>query len=146
MSETKLSDTRSRARGWPLALIGALCFGALVITWRAVVDATDAFTSGNYGVGVTSVLAAAAWTLGCVGIVHNGRRMRMVAFAAWIINLLGVIVGLLAPDLFSRENPWSNGGATYFYLPTLGAMVAMVWLVWSRPAAVAARQLEESRE
>lgn len=145
MSQQNLSDTRTRAHGWPLAIIIALCLGAAIITWRAVVAATEAFVSGEYLMGVTSMLAALLWILGCAGIAHNGRRMRVVALVSCVLNLVGAGIGLASPDLFSRVNPWFEAGATYFYLPTIGAVIALGWLVWSRPAAVAARQVGESR-
>lgn len=145
MSQKNLSDTRTRSHGWPLVIIVALCLGAAIVTWRAVVDATDAFVSANYLTGVTSIIAALMWIVGCVGIAHNGRRMRIVALAAWVLNLVGALVGSVSPDLFSRVNPWFEGGSTYVYLPTIGAVIALGWLVWSRPSAVAARQLGDSR-
>ncbi len=141
MSQQKLSDTRTRAHGWPLAMIVGLCVGATVLTWRAVVAATVAFVAGEYVIVASSIIAALMWILGCVGIAHNGKRMRRMALAAWIVNLLGAIFGVILPQIFDRVNPWFEAGSTYFYLPTIGAVLALGWLLWSRPAAVAARQL-----
>lgn len=140
MSQGKLSDTRTRANGWPFAVIVILCVFAAVLTWRAIVATTTAVHAGNYLIAATTMVAALMWIVGCVGIVHNGRRMRVLATAAWTVNLIGTVVGLLAPQYFSWVNPWYEAGATYFYLPTIGTLVAHGWLAWSRPAAVAARQ------
>ncbi|WP_241969035.1 hypothetical protein [Trueperella bialowiezensis] len=139
MSE-QLNDTRTRARGWPVVIIAALCVGAAVFVWRAVVAVTEAVVAGNYLVAVTTIVAALTWLAGCVGVVHNGKRMRRLAAIAWLINLLGAGAGLIWPEYFARVSPWFEAGSTYYYLPTLGVVVALAWLAWSRPAALAARQ------
>nr|WP_285895780.1 hypothetical protein [Trueperella bernardiae] len=136
-----MTDTRTRAHGWPSVLIYALGVGAVIFLWRAVVAATNSMVGGHYGLAVTSILAALCWVLGFAGAKHNGRRMRYLAFGAWGINVFAPLAGLVVD--FHYSNPWFEAGRTYFYLPTLGAIAAFAWLMWSRPAAMAARQMEK---
>lgn len=137
----ELTDTRTRAHGWPSVLIYALGVGAAVFLWRAVVAATNSVGSGHFGLAASSIFAALCWVLGFAGIKHNGRRMRYLAFVAWGINILGPFAGLIVD--YHYTNPWFEAGRTYYYLPTLGAVAAFAWLMWSRPAAMAARQLDK---
>ncbi|AJC70596.1 hypothetical protein [Trueperella pyogenes] len=140
----KLTDTRTRAHGWPSVLIYTLGVGALIFAWRAVVATTTLMSAGDYSCALTSILAALSWLVGFAGVKHNGRKMRYIAFVAWTINLAMPLIGLFAN--FHYTNPWFEAGATYYYLPTIGAIAALAWLMWSRPAAMAARQLEEAKK
>lgn len=129
-----IHDDRRKATGWPRILFLGLLLAAVIFLWRAIIAATDSLSRGDGVEMIGTLVAAAAWTLGAIGALHNGRRMRWVAGACWIINIVLPFVGVGFPDLFDPVNPWYRGGATYFYLPTLGAILALVWLMWSRPA------------
>ncbi|QOR48504.1 hypothetical protein INS90_04380 [Trueperella pecoris] len=142
----KLTDTRTRAHGWPSVLIALLGVGALIFLWRSVISTQIAVSAGSYGVAVTSVAAAAVWLIGFAGVKHNGRRMRYIAFVAWTVNVLMPLLSFFISGSLARTNPWFAAGETYYYLPTIGSIAALAWLVWSRPAAMAARQLEESKK
>ncbi|VDG76653.1 Uncharacterised protein [Actinobaculum suis] len=129
-----IKDDRRRATGWPRFLLLALLVAAVVFCWRGVVSATSSAIDGN-GLDVfTTILAALCWLGGAIGCLHNGRKMRWVATVCWIINIALPFFGVGFPDAFVPVNPWYRGGETYFYLPTLGAILALAWLLWSRPS------------
>lgn len=134
-----LSDTRSRAHGWPLAFMVLLGIAAVVFAWRGIISVTESVLTGDAVAAITTGLAVITWILGTVGIVHNGRRMRIVAYVCWILNLIGALIGALVGDAFAVASPWYGGGVTYYFLPTVAAALAIAWLYWSAPANVASR-------
>ncbi|MDP9800184.1 hypothetical protein J2S49_000260 [Arcanobacterium wilhelmae] len=135
----QLTDTRTRSWGWPIALMILLAVASTIFAWRAVLAATAQFVAGDVGGAVTTLLAAIAWVLGTAGLIHNGRKMRRIAWVSWSLNVLGSLIGVVAPAAFSAVNPWQMAGKEYFFLPAIGTIFALGWLAWSDPARVAAR-------
>ncbi|MDO4888374.1 MAG: hypothetical protein Q3979_06685 [Actinomycetaceae bacterium] len=136
----QLRDERQSARGWPRILFVVLACLACIFLWRGIIASTDAFLHGFVAEGFLTLTAAVTWTMGAVGIVHNGRRMRRIAYLAWMLNVLAPFVALAVSSWqLDRVNPWYHGGATYFFLPTVGAVAALVWLAWSDPSKIATR-------
>ena len=136
-----IRDERRTAVGWPLFLLIALSLGAAIFVWRAIVAGTEDFQLGYPWRMATTLVAALIWVLACAGSLHNGRRMRWVATACWSANIVMAVVGVVIPDLFHQVSPWYQAGATYYYLPTLGAIAGLAWIMWSRPASIAQRNL-----
>ncbi len=135
-----IRDDRSSTHGWPRVLLWALALGAAVFTWRGIVASTEAFVNGEVSVGVTTLLANLCWIAGSVGIIHNGRRMRRLAGITWTVNLIVPLITAFAHiEPIVRVSPWFQAGTTYFFLPTLGAVAALVWLMWSAPSQIATR-------
>lgn len=134
-----LVDERKRASGFPAFFIGLLLFASVIFAWRAIVSATASFQDGHLVTALTTAVAAGLWVLGGIGLYHNGKKMRIVAYISCVINAVVPLVGLFADLDFAWVNPWRSGGATYFYLPTVGAVLALAWLLWSNPANVARR-------
>jgi len=90
--------------------------------------------------GLLTLLAAVSWVAGAAGVLHNGRRMRRLALVSWTLNLLAPIAALVFASWdLNRVNPWFHGGQTYYFLPTAGALAALVWLMWSAPSKIATR-------
>lgn len=135
-----LPDERQSTHGWPFVFLVVLSLAALLFAWRGIVASTAQFTDGKYTTGIVTLGAVLAWLGGAAGLVHNGRRMRMVAWTAWTMNLVGPFYALISDDVWvSHASPWFAGGETYFYLPTAGAVLALLWLAWSSPARIATR-------
>lgn len=135
-----LQDERQTAHGWPRVIFACLAVASLVFTWRGVAASSAAFQKSECVEGSLTIVAALAWLVGSAGVIHNGRRMRMLAYTAWSVNLVMPFVMLACPiSQVNVVNPWYGGGVTYWYLPTIGALVAMLWLVWSTPARIATR-------
>ena len=136
----QLRDERTAAMGWPRALFGVLAVGAVIFLWRGIVASTDAFLDHRVPEGLLTLLAAVSWVAGAAGGLHNGRRMRRLALVSWTLNLLAPIAALVFASWdLNRVNPWFHGGQTYYFLPTAGALAALVWLMWSAPSKIATR-------
>jgi hypothetical protein len=133
-------DDRQSTHGWPQIIAWVLAAAAAVFVWRGIVWATDDMVAGHYGRAVLTLVSAAVWLAGAVGTIHNGRRMRYVAWGAWIVNAIMPLALLwTGENAVAHVSPWFHGGSTYFYLPTLGAIVAIALLAWSSPSRIAAR-------
>src|SRR5699024_6528365 len=88
-----------------------------------------------------SAAAALIYVAATAALAHNGRRMRLVATVAILIELLGVLaVGALSlfhPVLFPRDTVWPAFGQGYGYVPLILPVGGIVWLWRSSPARVA---------
>ena len=89
------------------------------------------------GPRLVTVFAGAVYVGAAVGLTHNGRRMRKVAWACISVSLAGpVIVGLLGvgsqrgPALWS---PWEGFGVEAWFIPLVLPIVGFVWMWWSNP-------------
>lgn len=141
MSEQQsLSDDRTSTHGWPWVLLCVLAIGAVIFTWRGIVASTQQFTAGNISTAVVTLLADIFWLAGAIGLIHNGRKMRIMAAVSWTINVIAPLIALATklPE-FIEVSPWFEAGSTYFYLPMVGAISALIWLVWSSPSQIAHR-------
>ncbi len=133
-------DDRQSTHGWPRVIMIALAIGAAIFAWRGVIAITADFVAGEYLRGTLTAIAVISWVAGSAGLIHNGRRMRYVAWASWTINaVMPVALFFVADDVVARVSPWFSGGATYFYVSTVGAIVSLAWLAWSAPSQIAAR-------
>lgn len=88
-----------------------------------------------------ALLASAVYVIAAVGLTHNGRRMRVIAWASLVISLVGpLIVGVGALGLPSEYSlsfsPWAQFGTTYWGLPLVIPLVGMVWMWWSDPRRI----------
>lgn len=135
-----IRDTRASTHGWPRILLMALAVGAVIFTWRGIVASTAAFQQGEIAAALTTLLADLIWVAGTVGIIHNGLRMRRFAGVSWMINVVAPLAAfVLNSDALLPVNPWYGAGSTYFFLPLVGAVAAVIWLIWSAPSQIATR-------
>ncbi len=135
-----IRDTRASTHGWPRILLMALAVGAVNFTWRGIVASTAAFQQGEIAAALTTLLADLIWVAGSVGIIHNGLRMRRFAGVSWMINVVAPLAAfVLNSDALLPVNPWYGAGSTYFFLPLVGAVAAVIWLIWSAPSQIATR-------
>ncbi|HLS48595.1 MAG TPA: hypothetical protein VK024_01250 [Actinomycetaceae bacterium] len=135
-------DTRPRSRGAGLVVVMVYGIFAVSATARAGVqlirDAAEAPVA--YGL---SALAALVYVVATIGLAHNGRRMRRVASAAVIFELIGVLVvgtlSLIEPEWFPRHTVWSAYGIDYAFIPLVLPIFGLFWLWRSSPARIARR-------
>lgn len=112
----------------------------LLAAWVLVRSATLA-SSTPIGGKIVALLAGVIYILVAIGITHNGRRMRQMAWVGVIIEMVGpIITGLLelgVPDLGnSLFSPWAGFGVNYWYLPLLVPIVGIVWMWRSDPRRI----------
>lgn len=136
------TDPRPRAYGAGRALV--LVYGILAVAALArslyqlltkVAEAPLAYSLSGF--------AAVVYVVATVGLAHNGVRMRRVAWAAVLIELLGVLgVGLwsyLRPGDFPEATVWSHFGQGYGFVPLVLPVLGIIWLARSDPARLARR-------
>lgn len=137
---TSTDDTRRPAYGLGRVLILVYGIFAVAATARAGVQLIRDAAEAPLAYGL-SAAAAAVYVLATVALAHNGRRMRRVAWAAVVFELVGVLgVGVLSlthPELFPRATVWSGFGAGYGYVPLVLPFFGIGWLWWSSPRRVA---------
>ncbi len=134
------TDDRPPARGAGLAVVAVYVVFALSASARAGVQLVRDAAEAPLAYGL-SAFAALVYVLAAVGLAHNGRRMRRLAWTAVTIELVGVLVvgvlSLLAPELFPRDTVWSRFGSGYGYIPLVLPVLGLVWLWRSSPGRVA---------
>ncbi|HLT84714.1 MAG TPA: hypothetical protein VKZ83_10825 [Phototrophicaceae bacterium] len=140
------TDDRPPARGAGLLVVAVYVIFALAASARASVqlfrDAGEAPLA--YGL---SGFAALVYVFAAIGLAHNGRRMRRLAWTAVTIEMVGVLVvgalSLLMPELFPRDTVWSRFGSGYGFVPLVLPVLGLFWLWRSSPGRVA--RASESR-
>lgn len=93
------------------------------------------------GSRLVAVFAGVIYVLVAIGITHNGRRMRIMAWGALIVALVGpLITGLMGigapavPDSF--YSAWSAFGADYWFIPLILPVIGLVWMWYSDPRRI----------
>lgn len=142
---TDATDTRPPARGWGRVIIAV--YGVFAISSLArggvqlIRDAAEAPLAYSL-----SVFAAVVYVFATVALAHNGRRMRRLAWAAVVVELVGVltvgVLSLVEPELFPRATVWSHFGQGYGFVPLVLPVLGMVWL-WRSSPGRAARASED---
>ncbi|HZK05885.1 MAG TPA: hypothetical protein VFC82_08565 [Actinomycetaceae bacterium] len=132
-------DSRRPAYGPGRILILVYAIFAVAALARSTVqlirDASEAPVA--YGL---SLFAAVVYVLATIGLAHNGRRMRRLAWVAVGMELVGVLtvgtLSLLRPDLFPRDTVWSHFGSGYGFVPLVLPFVGIWWLWTSSPVRI----------
>ncbi len=134
------TDDRPPARGAGLLVVAVYVIFALSASARAGVQLVRDASEAPLAYGL-SAFAAVVYVVAAVGLAHNGRRMRRLAWTAVSIELAGVlVVGILsfiAPELFPRDTVWSRFGSGYAYVPLALPVLGLIWLWRSSPGRVA---------
>lgn len=136
---TALVDSRGASRGWGRLVIGAFWLVGVVVTgvalWQLFRD-----VSAPVGPRLVTLFSGVVYVGAAVGLTHNGRRMRRIAWACVSIALAGpIIVGLVQLDVPSPAVPWSpwdQFGIQTGFGALLLPLVGMVWLWWSNPSRI----------
>lgn len=86
-----------------------------------------------------SALAAVVYIVATVALAMKGERWTMVARAAVVFELVGVIVigtaSLLAPELFPHDTVWSRYGQGYLFIPAVLPILGLWWIHHTEKAA-----------
>ncbi len=91
--------------------------------------------SAGYGLAMLSLANVAHWIVLSVAVIHNGRRMRLLAWGlSGIETLLLVLFALVfsSPNL-GRAQLLFNWGEIYYYFPAILTALTVIWLLVSSP-------------
>ncbi len=134
-----LTDTRRPAYGVGRVLILLYGIFAVAATARSLVQLIRDASVAPLAYSL-SALAAVIYIVATVALAHNGRRMRRVAWAAVIVEFIGVVsVGALSltrPELFPDATVWSHFGQGYGFVPVVLPLLGMFWLWRSDPRRI----------
>ena len=136
----QVEDTRRPAYGPGRVLIFIYGVFAVSATARASVQLIRDTSEAPVAYSL-SALSAVVYIVATVAMAHNGRRMRRLAWAAVLFELVGVItVGTLSlthPELFQHASVWSRFGAGYGWVPAVLPVLGLFWMWRSSPARIA---------
>lgn len=133
-------DDRRASRGLG-RLVMAVFWVFGVVTTVLAVAALARPADSPLGSRLVGLLAAVIYILIAVGITHNGRRMRMLAWAGLVVELVGpIITGLLGVGAGlppgSYVSAWTDFGINYWYLPLILPIGGMAWMWFSDPRRI----------
>lgn len=144
--EDAIQDTRRPAYGAGRALIAVYGVFAISATARAGVQLIRNAAEAPVAYGL-SAFSAVVYIIATIALAHNGRRMRMVAWAAVVAEFVGVVVvGILSlthPEMFQHDSVWSVFGRGYGFIPFLLPILGVWWLYRSSPARISAGDVSE---
>lgn len=133
------SDPRPLALGVARLLMAADAALAVWVLWdaaRRLIVAVTAPGLVDFGIGV-------AWALVAAGIIHNGHRMRRVAWAGLIAQALAclAVVGFAVAGSAAASAclAWDRLGAHFLWIPPLLLAGTVLWMIKSDPRRLAAR-------
>ncbi|MDU0967896.1 MAG: hypothetical protein E7A62_01145 [Actinomycetaceae bacterium] len=133
------SDPRPPALGAARVLMAAL---ALFTVWLFVTSIVRIHAGVTVG-GCLDLVVAAVWALVTAGVIHNGRRMRLAAWAGLAFQVIALVVAAAAEtaqaDWVCFFLSWRGGGANYWWIPPILVVVTAVWLIVSDPRRLAGR-------
>lgn len=134
-----LPDTRGNAWG-----LGRLVYAAFWLLGAATVIMAfwELFSVPDAAIGpkLTTLFAGIVYLAAALGITHNGRRMRQLAWTSTSIALAGpIILGLFTlggETAWPLWSPWTDFGRDVWYLSILLPLTGFVWLWWSNPKRI----------
>ncbi len=137
--EHRLVDDRKAARGLGRVVValfwvaGAATF--VVALWQLFSDHADPI-----GPKLTTLFTGVVYLAAALGITHNGRRMRGVAWSAMSIALAGPIIvglsGLGGGQGGGLWSPWAQFGRETWFVSLVLPLVGLAWLWWSNPKRI----------
>lgn len=133
-----LTDDRSVARGWGRLVPLFFWIAGLGTTGIAIWQLAKA-ADQPLGARLAVFFAGVIYLGAALGLTHNGRRMRMIAWICVSISLGGPLLeglrdlGESAPDIWS---PWAGFGSQVWYVSLILPMVGLAWLWWSNPRRI----------
>lgn len=138
-SSGHLVDDRGVSHGWGRLVMAAFWVAGAGIT---VVALWQLFRDVGAPVGprLVTLFAGLVYLGAALGLTHNGRRMRRVAWGCVSVAFAGpIIVGLLQLGVAAEPVPWSpwhGFGIQSWFVSLLLPVVGMAWLWWSNPSRI----------
>ena len=130
-----MADGQATNRGWGRALIlvyGVFAFSALGRSSTQLVQKADEAPLA-YGL---SAFAAVVYAVATYCLARPGRRTTPVAWAAVLVELVGILVvgalSVLEPELFPDDTVWSRFGSGYGWVPAVLPLLGLAWLWHTR--------------
>ena len=137
-SSPSLTDDRKPAYGWGRLVIAAF--------WAAGIAATGValwklLSEPGWPVGsrLVALLAGLLYLGAAIGLTHNGRRMRNVAWVCLSLSLGGPLIqGLLwlGEPPSPVWSPWARFGEQVWFTSLVLPVVGLVWMWWSNPRRI----------
>ena len=130
-----------RGPSWGLGRIVMLIFWlfGLFTTIPAVIYLIRE-TQMPIGPRLVAVLAGVTYLLVALGITHNGKKMRIMAWAALVASLVGpFVMGLFElgiEQVSAVPSAWARFGAYYWYVPLVLPVIGLVWMWRSNPRRI----------
>lgn len=136
----QVRDTRPPARGGGrLVMVLFWAFGLWVVI-DALLNLFSRPSDGAIGPLLGTFVAGVIQVTAAIGITHNGRRMRMIAWVATVVACAGpLIVGIVGwgiPEVTAYRSAWGAFGQDYWYLPVVVNAIGLVWLWVSNPRRI----------
>ena len=130
------SHKDSRTPSWGLGRIfmaGLVVFSVVALFHEFAT--LPAAGSAGYGLAMLSLANVAHWIVLSIAVIHNGRRMRLLAWAlsgieAVLLTLFALVFS--SPNL-ERAQLLFNWGQEYFYFPAILTALTIIWLLVSSP-------------
>ena len=126
-------STRTSA-GFGRLLVAVYAVFALSATGRSTVQLLTKADEAPVAYAL-SALAALVYVAATVGLARAGERATRVAWAACVVEAVGVVtvgtVSVLRPAWFDDATVWSDFGVGYGYLPLVLPFVGLLWLARS---------------
>jgi cytochrome bd-type quinol oxidase subunit 2 len=136
VTATRGSATRTNT-GAGRALVAVYGVFALAATARASVQLATRFAEAPLAY-LLSALAGVIYIVATFTLARGGRTSRRVAWAAILLELIGVLtigtLSLVEPEAFPRATVWSAYGIGYGFVPLVLPVLGLVWLARTRPA------------
>ncbi|MDU3134844.1 MAG: hypothetical protein E6700_04620 [Winkia neuii] len=131
-------DPRTRSLGWARILIFSV---AAITIWIGGVEVVEFVRTAHSSVRLTAVLATLGYVAGALGLIHNGRKMRLISWVAYVGELVALlcVLALTRPTSPEVALAWAKAGAYFYYLPAFLPLVAIIWLAWSDPRRLVGR-------
>lgn len=118
------------------ALIAVYGLFALAATARASVQLVTRYAEAPVAY-LLSAVAGVIYIVATFTLARGGRISRRVAWAAIVLELVGVLtvgtLSLVDPGAFPRATVWSVYGIGYGFVPLVLPVLGLVWLARTRP-------------
>ena len=134
-----MRDDRGVARGWGrLVMLAFWVMGAASTTvalYQLFRDVADPL-----GPRLVTLLAGLVYMGAALGLTHNGRRMRMIAWGCMTVAMVGPIImgltGLGVEPISGLWSPWFLFGRDTWFVSLVLPVVGFFWLWWSNPRRI----------
>ena len=130
MTRARDSATRTNT-GAGRALVAVYGVFALAATARAGVQLATRFAEAPLAY-LLSAVAGVIYLVATFTLARGGRTSRRVAWAAIVLELVGVLtvgtLSLVEPEAFPRATVWSAYGIGYGFVPLILPVLGLIWL------------------